>query len=377
MDFARFVDTATARTPSGAASRRDYESIVNQPPCDINNVVVTPSNNVVVAPTSRIPLNPKPTIPFQTSVLFRSATDGDLATLRLLQAPRRAADINAVDAFGWTALMMAACAGHRSVVAYLLRKPHIDATVRDRSQQRTAVSLATQGRHERVAAMIRDHIAAQEDRRQNATTSAVITISDSDVSEDETSQHEPEDSSSSSSFFCADCARSFSHSGGTTRRQHEASILHRFNIRDKLLPLAKRYALPDSNRGFRLMLKQGWDRDRGLGPICRPTTGPTSASGDSDDGAPATTTTTPPPPPMTLGPSFPLKTTLRLGRSGLGVPQPPSRITHFAAHDRSAIVDRRRAPPPPRSLRVSTKRQLRAAEAMRHREERRLRRALD
>lgn len=348
MDFAQFVATSSACAPSGDDSRRYYETIINQTPQSAAPLTVGQKQRQT---TTRC----RKTVPFQRSVLFRAASDGDLITLRSMQAPRNASDINAVDQFGWNALMMAAWAGHPTVVQYLLKMPNIDVNATERSSLRhTALSLAVKGRHKHIEALLADRI-CEAQQQQPAT----VVISDSE--EDEKSDMRHANELHHEQFFCPDCARSFSNSG--TRAQHEASILHRFNIRSKLQPLAKRYALPDSNRGFRLMLKQGWDREHGLGPTNRLT----AADAKADDAQMTT---------MALGPSFPIKTTLRQGRSGLGVPQPPSRITHFLAHDRSAIIDRRRQPKP-RPLRVVTKRQLGAQVAHRRQEERRLRRALD
>ena len=72
------------------------------------------------------------------------------------------------------------------------------------------------------------------------------------------------------------------------------------------------FVIPEANRGFQMMLSSGWDRKRGLGP---------SGSGKL----------------------FPVKTTLKRDRTGLGHEsvKAASKVTHFDANDVSSVADRR------------------------------------
>ena len=70
------------------------------------------------------------------------------------------------------------------------------------------------------------------------------------------------------------------------------------------------FVIPEANRGFQMMLSSGWDRKRGLGP---------SGSGKL----------------------FPVKTTLKRDRTGLGHEsvKAASKVTHFDANDVSSVAD--------------------------------------
>lgn len=337
MDFAQFV-SSTLCTSDGQAQRREYETIVNQStsPQELQ------THRRPRRPTTKAHTTTAP-VPFSPNVLHRAATNGNLSTLQAIRFCSDGADINCCDHFGWSALMMASCAGHLSCVAFLLQQPHIDLTTVD-GQQRSALSLAADKNHTSVVQLLHAHlqrsaemVKRQDDDQQNA----IIVLSSDD--------EDPTTTTDATTFFCSDCQRSFA---STTRTQHTASILHRFNIRDQLLPLPKRYHLPDSNRGFRLMLKQGWNRECGLGP--------TDRAADSV--------------------SFPLKTTLRTARSGLGVRQQPARITHFQPHDVSAVQRHDRGATSRAAVvplvAVQTKRRLREEGARARQRDRRLREAL-
>lgn len=337
MDFAQFV-SSTQCTSAGQARRHQYETIVNQ----TAGVKVHQTRHLRQRPKTHqtSPKNPQSpqSIQFNGNVLHRAATNGDLPTLHAIRFGNDGADINCCDQFGWSALMMASCAGHLTSVAFLLQQQCVDVSIVD-AQQRSALSLAADQKHTDVVQLLHTHLQRlNEPRHSNDNHQQDVVVLSSD--------DEDRPPVADAVFFCADCQRSFA---STTRTQHVASILHRFNIRDQLPALSKRYHLPDSNRGFRLMLKQGWNRECGLGPAQR--------NAESL--------------------SFPLKTTLRTARSGLGVRQPPARITHFQPHDVNAVQRRdRRVKVPPLPVAVQTKRKLLEEGARARRRDRRLRDAL-
>ncbi|MEE6517625.1 hypothetical protein FKM82_027957 [Ascaphus truei] len=101
---------------------------------------------------------------------------------------------------------------------------------------------------------------------------------------------------------------------------HERSTIHLFNKRKKLPPTY--YTIPEHNVGFRMMLKEGWDRETGLGP----------------DGA---------------GRKFPVQTVLKRDQKGFGFQKDQKpKVTHFAANDAEAVA--RPETRPKRTERVAT-----------------------
>lgn len=96
-----------------------------------------------------------------------------------------------------------------------------------------------------------------------------------------------------------------SHYSEDTVALHERSTAHLFNRQDPLPPT--RYHIPENNVGFQLMVKGGWDQEAGLGP----------------EGA---------------GRRFPIQTVLKRDQKGLGFHSNlKPKVTHFNAHDRSAV----------------------------------------
>lgn len=108
--------------------------------------------------------------------------------------------------------------------------------------------------------------------------------------------------------WCETCEHNFTLSG--TKYDHDSTILHQFNYRQKDADDPKdtpHYYIANSNKGYKLLKKSGWDEQSGLGP-----------SGE--------------------GSKFPVKTVLKRDRLGLGseVASRP-RVTHFGSHDTSAV----------------------------------------
>jgi ankyrin repeat protein len=82
----------------------------------------------------------------------RASKAGDLATLKRMR--RAGHDLNALDGYGQTALMRAAHAGHREVVAWLVEKgAGLDRTSKFRL---SALMLAVIGRHPQIARLLVD-----------------------------------------------------------------------------------------------------------------------------------------------------------------------------------------------------------------------------
>lgn len=241
---------------------------------------------------------------FDKSRFFQAILANNVRTLETQSFCQ--ADLNSVDVYGWSGLMMAASAGSLDCVRFLLAN-NADTTIKDRSHH-NALSLAQKSNHLAIVELIEMH----ETKRHELLGEDVISIADdSDVSV------EVEDNP----FFCEACQKTFYE---TTPEQHRLSIVHKLIDRSDHV-LAKRYHISDSNIGFQLILKQGWNRELGLGPA------------------------------HNVGMSFPVKTTIRKSRSGLGTKQEPARITHFNAFDNAAIQGRR---PSPIRQRIDTKRDI-------------------
>lgn len=187
-------------------------------------------------------------------------------------------NINICDQYGWSALMMASCAGAYEAVEFLL-KIGADKLKRDNSG-RTAKDLALKNGHLNIVALLeKSHINTLEK-----------------LNELEAIQNEP--------FHCEICNQSFKE---TSKNQHYTSTLHQFSIKSNL-PVNKlqKFNISARNKGLQLMVKQGWDKESGLGP-------------------------------SQTGRLYPVKTVIRKQRTGLGVEQEPARVTHFESYDYEAV----------------------------------------
>ncbi|XP_072890761.1 G patch domain and ankyrin repeat-containing protein 1 [Hemitrygon akajei] len=211
-------------------------------------------------------------------LLLKSAQHGDLRTLRRL-LEKGACDINFRDGFYWTATMCAAHSGHSEAVSYLLDKGAAWIGVCD-AAGRDALDLARQAGHAAVAALLegyrgyRKRPGGREDWRARPPQKK----------------------------FCQACRLEYQED---TVEQHERSTLHLLSTSDKLPPT--HYFIPESNIGFQMMLKGGWNQETGLGP----------------DGK---------------GQKFPVRTVLKRDQKGLGFQTDlRPKVTHFNARDPRAV----------------------------------------
>ncbi|XP_072115522.1 G patch domain and ankyrin repeat-containing protein 1 [Mobula birostris] len=217
-------------------------------------------------------------------LLLKAAQHGDLRTLRRL-LEKGACDINFRDGFYWTATMCAAHSGQSEAVGYLLDNGAAWIGVCD-TAGRDALDLARQAGHAAVAALLegyrgcRNRPGGREDRRARPPQKK----------------------------FCEACRLEYQED---TAEQHERSTLHLLSTSDKLPPT--HYFIPESNVGFQMLLKGGWDQETGLGP----------------DGK---------------GRKFPVRTVLKRDQKGLGFQTDlRPKVTHFNARDPEAVQ-------PPRSV---------------------------
>ena len=243
--------------------------------------------------------------------LFLCVQEGDMESL-ISALSTGLFDINAVDNFNWTLLMCAAHAGHMTIVRCLL---DLGADWNHYTDRRgnNAADLARIGGHPNIAALIESHtdtcthgLAAQSHDRSRSHAGM-------DDCKEERHTHSINGSSTRdqmthSSFYCDICKMTV-ELGTSTVSKHATSTVHQFSCQHK--PKVTPYGIPESNRGFQLLLKGGWDPEKGLGPDQR-------------------------------GQKFPVKTVLKQDRLGFGLSsRVKPRVTHFSAHDVSAVKTHR------------------------------------
>jgi hypothetical protein len=279
--------------------------------------------------------------------LFLCVQEGDFEPIRSALS-KQLYDINAVDNFNWTLLMCAAHAGHMTIVKYLLDH---GADWQHRTDRRgnNAADLARTAGHTNIAEFIESHNRTSsgpihgQSRRQKLPETRTIT-------EDRREMRRYSSSSSSatgqsfSSFYCEICKITV-ELGSSTRNKHTTSTVHQFSCQHK--PKVTPYGIPESNRGFQLLLKGGWDPERGLGPDQQ-------------------------------GQQFPVKTVLKQDRLGFGLSsrETKPRVTHFSAHDEAAVKSHRERTEGEKEQPLKKKDILKAAEKDR-RWERRMRRYMN
>lgn len=291
----------------GTEAKKQYEEIINSPK-KRRVRVQRPSRKLCVR------TEPKRE-PFDEKKFFFAATNGDFCSLRCMTIPPES--INAADRFGWTALMMASCSNHVEIVRFLCESG-ADRSLRN-NKGLSARDVAASKGHQKVV-----------DFLDNYDPDPVIVLSDS-------GDAETDDEGEKDKTHCDVCNREIPE--GDMKR-HLVSTLHRFNQKDAH-KFPRRFGIPESNVGFRLMVRQGWNRENGLGS-------------------------------QQEGPLYPVKTVLRKFRSGLGVKQAAkARVTHFQPFDRNAVKGHRPPQPP-----ATIKKQMRRLQARERRKEIRFRKLL-
>lgn len=162
------------------------------------------------------------------------AQEGELKDMKRLLS-ETSVDINVSDQFLWTALMCAAHGGHTNVVRYLLDKGALWKGVVN-SQGKTALDLA-----------------------RAANNSCIIKLlEDSEVNKVIPKRHKSKSLSAvSKPFWCPVCKEEFTED----EKQHQSSTVHQFNCQHK--PKGPYFTISDDNPGYKLMVKSGWDEERG------------------------------------------------------------------------------------------------------------------
>ncbi|KAJ9577287.1 hypothetical protein L9F63_006126 [Diploptera punctata] len=211
------------------------------------------------------------------NTLMSGAQRNDVACISSLLV--KDLDINATDQYGWTALMSAACSGAVDAVKLLLEHG-ADVHVKDKCGN-TCLSLARIHKHDNVVNLILKPPQSSSSKETEAKTE---------------------------NFYCEVCKQQFSD---TTRARHSTSMVHLLCLGPPLtVPTV--YGIPANNKGYQILLKGGWDREKGLGP---------SGSGNK----------------------FPLKTVLKRDREGFGKCKRKAQVTHTLGREQTVRTISRRA----------------------------------
>ncbi|KAM3957909.1 G patch domain and ankyrin repeat-containing protein 1 homolog [Aphomia sociella] len=170
--------------------------------------------------------------------LFITVQNNDIDTLK--QALDSCPDkINVIDEYGWSLLMIACQANSVDAVKELLNRG-IDTTIRDKAGN-SAQSLVIKNKNYVLADILLSN------KKSNEVDSIIPTKHVKVKLKEE--------------YVCEICGnKSFSD-----KEEHLSSTIHNINAsKNKKLPA--NYVIPETNKGYQLMLKVGWDKDSGLGP---------------------------------------------------------------------------------------------------------------
>jgi hypothetical protein len=224
---------------------------------------------------------------------LKAVQAGDLDLVRqLLSRGGGRSLLECRDRYGWSPIMIAAGEGRKAVAEFLLRQGADVGGVRDR-RGLSAEDIARQRGHTELFELLRD---SQEGRRSKEELDATAASREAVVS-------------------CDSCGELYA---AAERRQHLASLGHQLGAaeaaRHDLAPVRPGFALSEDNRGFRLLVKSGWDGCSGLGEEGR------------------------------RGRLFPIKSVLKSDRVGLGGEgeKAAARVTHFGPRDERSVQFRER-----------------------------------
>ena len=148
-------------------------------------------------------------------------------------------DIDVCDQFSWTALMCASHSGQVHVVKYLLEKG-ADWRLHKDLQGRTALDLAIVANHFDIVELLRSYNGCIKSKQWKADL------------------RENKHSTEKTKFWCSVCEQEFTDD----EKVHKGSTVHLFNIQRK--PQKTFYYIPEGNVGYQMMLKSGWNDDKGL-----------------------------------------------------------------------------------------------------------------
>ena len=244
--------------------------------------------------------------------LFLCVQEGDFEPIRSALS-RGLYDINTVDGFNWTLLMCAAHAGHTTIVEYLLDQGADWQHYTDR-RRNNAADLARIAGHPNIAELIESHTRTCSNPYSHKQSYPSTHETQTVIEDCREKRHHSSASNSKitdqspSSFYCEICKMTVKLDSSTVSK-HTTSTVHQFSCQH--IPKVTPYIIPESNRGFQLLLKGGWNPEKGLGPEQQ-------------------------------GQQLPVKTVLKQDRLGFGLSRKAKpRVTHFSAHDKAAVKPHR------------------------------------
>ena len=295
VGLSRFMTKAFVRGTDEAVERRERENAKSKSALNgrdvqefYNKVVSkesqTANSERAFQPKKKVPQesdpNALPKLPkLRPKDLFMAAECNDTEGVR--KCIEQGIDLDARDLYGWTPLMASACAGAFEATEALL-DAGADTSVADRSGN-TCMRLAAKNGHRGVSVLIRNHHAVKVEETQ--------------------SKGESDSCDELKSWYCEECRITLRES---TYEEHLSSTAHQISVGTSKAPSL--YGIPETNKGFKMMLGAGWDREGGLG-----------TEGNR-------------------GRKFPVKTVLKRDRLGVGAEEGrPARVTHFRANDPASV----------------------------------------
>jgi len=254
----------------GEEASEFYETVISAPPSSVIKNVPNRPRKICKLPQSSFQNNG----PLKTTI-FHHAQQGNVNGVRNYISNK--CNINEEDMFGWTPLMCAAYEGHAAVVELLLENG-ADRHLKNR-QNLTAMDLAEKQSHYHVLDVF---------QKSQLSTQSI----------DTNAKHC--NSTEVAAKYCNVCSLTYKD----TKASHEKSIAHIFNMGKK--SDSTFYGIPENNKGFQMMLRSGWNKNKGLGLNCD-------------------------------GRKFPVKTVLKRNRACIGGTKEAAKITHFGPNDCSSV----------------------------------------
>ncbi|XP_026495624.1 G patch domain and ankyrin repeat-containing protein 1 homolog [Vanessa tameamea] len=172
--------------------------------------------------------------------LYHCVQNNDVDKLRQF-LDRYPDKINTLDEFGWSLLMIACQANSIETVEELLKRK-IDTAVRDKAG-RSAQSLVIRNKNVILADILLKH-------------SRQISLHEDNINDKKSNSNRLKEN-----YVCEICDNKVFEN----KIEHLSSTIHNINAsKGKKIPT--KYVIPESNKGYQIMLKVGWDKEEGLGP---------------------------------------------------------------------------------------------------------------
>lgn len=298
------LEISKATSLSGSDVNQFYRSTVGKKAFESGKTIPKPKTENSVQQKSKT----KNTT-FNINELMKAVENNNIKLVTSILEPNKD-HINCTDQYGWSPLMAACCAGNKQLVEILLQwQPNLE--LKDKSGN-SCKTLAKANKHTDIVQVLDSYM----DKIKNPASNECM----------KRFKEPPEPTY----FYCEICKQKIEN---TSVKKHAVSLLHNFNSQSKRR-VPTMYGIPESNKGFQMLMRSGWNKEKGLGP-----------SGE--------------------GHKFPPKSVLKQDRTGLGAKQYKARVTHTPE-------DLRKEAKP----RDTYKRQLTTLKQKEQRQERHLRRML-